>query len=181
MALDDEQETQAESPQIVCNGSERAISSNLLEGMAQLLIIHAMEFDEWLWVDVSCIEQENLAEKGQQIELMRKIFSRAEEVLIWLGPATDPEFVKRVVDLIKNLEPALTKHMNKDDGRLPPMLRPAALGCGTLGKMAGIEQLADKFAAFLVFCGTCRYFHRCWTIQELILATHKRIFGDLMS
>lgn len=39
-----------------------------------------------LWVDAVCIDQENLPERGEQVKIMRKIYSRATHVLIWLGP-----------------------------------------------------------------------------------------------
>jgi hypothetical protein len=42
-----------------------------------------------LWVDAVCIDQENLPERGEQVKIMRKIYSRATHVLIWLGPEDD--------------------------------------------------------------------------------------------
>ncbi|KAB5528990.1 heterokaryon incompatibility protein-domain-containing protein [Coniochaeta sp. 2T2.1] len=38
-----------------------------------------------LWVDQLCIDQDNVAEKGPQIQLMGEIYRRAERVVIWLG------------------------------------------------------------------------------------------------
>jgi hypothetical protein len=43
-----------------------------------------------LWVDAVCIDQgekEDNKEKAQQIELMPRIYSQANSVLVWLGPA----------------------------------------------------------------------------------------------
>lgn len=42
-----------------------------------------------LWADAVCIDQENLPERGEQVKIMRKIYSRATRVLIWLGPEDD--------------------------------------------------------------------------------------------
>ena len=42
-----------------------------------------------LWVDALCIDQENKAERSQQVQLMSKIYSRAQKVIAWLGPAAD--------------------------------------------------------------------------------------------
>jgi hypothetical protein len=38
-----------------------------------------------LWVDALCIDQANLAERAQQVGMMRDIYWHAETVLIWLG------------------------------------------------------------------------------------------------
>jgi hypothetical protein len=42
-----------------------------------------------LWVDAICINQEDLAERPQQVLLMGDIYRRAFEVIIWLGEGTD--------------------------------------------------------------------------------------------
>lgn len=38
-----------------------------------------------LWVDAICINQEDDTEKGHQVDIMRDVYSKATEVLIWLG------------------------------------------------------------------------------------------------
>jgi hypothetical protein len=42
-----------------------------------------------LWVDAVCINQEDLAERTQQVPLMGDIYQRAIKVIIWLGEGTD--------------------------------------------------------------------------------------------
>ncbi|KAK3402242.1 heterokaryon incompatibility protein-domain-containing protein [Sordaria brevicollis] len=42
-----------------------------------------------IWIDQVCIDQSNDQEKSVQVELMRKIYSTAARVVIWLGPAAD--------------------------------------------------------------------------------------------
>jgi hypothetical protein len=39
-----------------------------------------------IWVDALCINQKDLHERSQQVQMMRQIYSRAEEVLAWVGP-----------------------------------------------------------------------------------------------
>ncbi|PVH77386.1 HET-domain-containing protein, partial [Cadophora sp. DSE1049] len=41
--------------------------------------------EKLLWIDSVCINQNDEAEKGEQIQLMRTIFSEAVGVLAWLG------------------------------------------------------------------------------------------------
>ncbi|KAH9212055.1 heterokaryon incompatibility protein-domain-containing protein [Leptodontidium sp. 2 PMI_412] len=42
-----------------------------------------------LWIDQICINQLDFQEKSKQIPLMSQIYSQAEKVLIWLGPASN--------------------------------------------------------------------------------------------
>lgn len=45
-----------------------------------------------IWIDAMCINQSDMEERSQQVALMRSIYSRAENVHIWLGegePAVD--------------------------------------------------------------------------------------------
>lgn len=44
---------------------------------------------ETLWVDALCINQEDLVERGLQVMGMGIIFSKAEEVVAWLGVEAD--------------------------------------------------------------------------------------------
>jgi len=54
-----------------------------------------------LWVDAICINQESIEEKNHQVPLMAEIFSKADQVLIWLGDAEDD--VDMLLEWIKTL------------------------------------------------------------------------------
>jgi hypothetical protein len=45
--------------------------------------------DRILWIDVICINQDNLQKRGHQVRQMNKIYEEAEQVIIWLGLATE--------------------------------------------------------------------------------------------
>jgi ankyrin repeat protein len=45
--------------------------------------------DTWYWIDQICIDQETVQERNHQVNLMSKIYARADEVLIWLGSEAD--------------------------------------------------------------------------------------------
>jgi hypothetical protein len=53
------------------------------------------------WIDAICMNQEDTEEKTAQIQLMTKIYSRAQTVLMWLGE--DDEFTEKGFDLIREL------------------------------------------------------------------------------
>jgi hypothetical protein len=42
-----------------------------------------------LWVDAICVNQQDLKERGQQVERMGDIYTLATRVVAWLGPAAD--------------------------------------------------------------------------------------------
>jgi hypothetical protein len=39
----------------------------------------------YLWIDSLCIDQENIEERGEQVQMMAEIYARARNVRIWLG------------------------------------------------------------------------------------------------
>jgi FAD/FMN-containing dehydrogenase len=59
------------------------------------------EKDRVLWIDALCIDQNNNEERGEQVQQMGSIYSKAERVIIWLD---------YVMYHIKQLEKEYTKH-----------------------------------------------------------------------
>lgn len=70
---------------ILVNGVETEVTLNL---EAALRHIRKPEYDVILWVDALCINQNDVAEKNHQVEMMREIFAGAELVIAWLGSAS---------------------------------------------------------------------------------------------
>jgi hypothetical protein len=56
---------------------------------AALSHLRNFSLERIIWVDAICIEQKNTEEKEQQIQIMAKIYSQANRVLVWLGEAAD--------------------------------------------------------------------------------------------
>lgn len=42
----------------------------------------------WLWIDALSIDQNNMQERNHQVKSMSRIFGGADEVVVWLGPAS---------------------------------------------------------------------------------------------
>lgn len=55
--------------------------------------------DRMFWIDALCINQQDIEERIQQIQIMGKIHSSADQVLIWLGP--ERKNYKYAIDMIK--------------------------------------------------------------------------------
>jgi len=81
---------------ISVNGSECKVGENL---HALLLHLRDRFIERVIWVDVICINQEDIAEKGYQVQSMAKIYAKASRVLVWLGIATDTS--KQALDRIR--------------------------------------------------------------------------------
>lgn len=47
-----------------------------------------MSRDSWLWIDALSIDQNNMQERSHQVKSMSRIFGGADEVVVWLGPAS---------------------------------------------------------------------------------------------
>jgi hypothetical protein len=56
---------------------------------AALSHLRNFSLERIIWVDAICIDQKNPEEKEQQIQIMAKIYSQANRVLVWLGEAAD--------------------------------------------------------------------------------------------
>jgi hypothetical protein len=53
-----------------------------------------------LWADAICINQEDIAERNHQVQLMRDIYRSAELVVAWLGEEKDESDL--AIDMIEN-------------------------------------------------------------------------------
>lgn len=54
-----------------------------------------------LWIDAICVDQQNLAERSQQVLRMCDMYWMAERVVIWLGP--EYKSSKFAIEMLKNL------------------------------------------------------------------------------
>ncbi|KAK0619562.1 heterokaryon incompatibility protein-domain-containing protein [Immersiella caudata] len=73
-----------------CNGVELSISWNLHGALRRLR--HASR-PVHVWVDAICINQKDDNERTHQVQMMRDIYERSEEVSIWLGAAQENDMM----------------------------------------------------------------------------------------
>ncbi|KAJ3493563.1 hypothetical protein NLG97_g4653 [Lecanicillium saksenae] len=110
-----------------------------------------------LWIDGICINQDDAAEKAEQVAMMGKIYSQAEKVVIWLGPAMNGS------DLAIAHLPGLLKWAAslRSSFRVPgqPLQLP--------------EDVPVEAVAAFGHLYTRAWFNRAWTVQEVFLAKTK--------
>jgi hypothetical protein len=70
---------------ITINGQLHSVRDNLL---ALLAVAQQNSMSSRLWIDAICIDQINNAERTHQVQQMGHIFSRAIELIAWLGTDT---------------------------------------------------------------------------------------------
>ena len=56
-----------------------------------------------MWIDALCINQNDLDERGRQVKRMAEIFTLAERVVVWLGPAEANPSSQRALRILEML------------------------------------------------------------------------------
>ncbi|KAF2685591.1 HET-domain-containing protein [Lentithecium fluviatile CBS 122367] len=124
-----------------------------------------------LWVDAICIDQSSIDERSVQVRNMGEIYTIAECVLVWLGPADGPEIeIFKFLSLFESLMSLdkqaqdvygtqLYHHMR---GSLPPPSHSTPVSPFTLIT----ESKNDMFETL----DLNPWFWRTWTLQEIALA-----------
>ncbi|KAL6861934.1 HET domain-containing protein [Trichoderma novae-zelandiae] len=62
------------------------ITANLYEVLMRL---RDRMIERIVWIDAVCIDQTNMEERGEQIQYMAEIYSKANRVIVWLGEAAN--------------------------------------------------------------------------------------------
>lgn len=106
-------------------------------------------YSKFLWVDAMCINQNNIPEKSIQIPLMAEIYSRAENVCVWLGEPTDnsDQAIQFVHDVLQH----------EDFDKL--------LTRSTSPQWEAFYELLKR-----------RWFRRRWIVQEIALARSATLY-----
>jgi ankyrin repeat protein len=84
---------------VTVNGKCLDVTENLHSALQH---IRSEDTDRVLWVDAICIDQGNERERGHQVQQMCKIYSQAEEVIVWLGQETEETNI--LMDSLQRLE-----------------------------------------------------------------------------
>lgn len=105
-----------------------------------------------IWIDQICIDQNSTMEKNHQVGLMSQIYTKAEAVIVWLGPG---------------LEQCLEWPQTEGYDEWCTTVEHDAQVCAdnkeefSVGTPAALEQILDA-----------SYWTRLWVQQEVLLARH---------
>jgi hypothetical protein len=104
-----------------------------------------------LWIDAVCINQADESEKAVQVQSMGRIYSRASEVLVWLGEATDKDQIEGVCESLQEIARG-----GNDKLSTSKTWRPTS------------SQELDSLSSFL----NRSWFSRRWVLQEVAMNTN---------
>ncbi|KAK4221646.1 heterokaryon incompatibility protein 6,OR allele [Podospora fimiseda] len=99
-----------------------------------------------IWADQCCINQEDLAERSQQVQFMDRIYRDASHVLVWLGMDTDNQ-AESCFELVKKLDCLLGGGRAEDSDELETYIRE---------NHKDLHALTDH-----------AWFRRGWIVQEI--------------
>ncbi|KAK0619060.1 heterokaryon incompatibility protein-domain-containing protein [Immersiella caudata] len=99
-----------------------------------------------IWIDALCIDQQNGAERTEQVHRMTDIYSNADTVAIWLGPEADDS----------DLATDILKRVASDDD-------PQAL-------LSFLTKLSRRTLGTVVALFEREYWRRLWVVQEVFHA-----------
>ncbi|KAI1125016.1 heterokaryon incompatibility protein-domain-containing protein [Nemania abortiva] len=119
--------------------------------------VRKREGDILVWVDALCIDQQNRAERGQQVQLMTEIYAKATRVAIWLGPSENDSQLAE--ELLQDI--VITENNPKEITSL--LLSPT--------RQRAVEAVARLFQR--------DYWQRLWVVQEVFNAKAIKVYcGD---
>ena len=132
---------------IICDGFRFPVTKNLLSALQNLRDPRA---NLLIWIDQICINQEDDLERGHQVSIMKKIFNRAKEVIVWLGE--EDAQTRKLCEYAKKMERGRSSPKNPQKTYLKRLLNPRQL-------QDAIQNLLER-----------PWFQRVWVIPEVALA-----------
>lgn len=133
-----------------------AVTQNLAQALPYLQL---KGMSRTLWVDAICINQQDLAERSQQVKLMADIYGQAEQVIAWLGPeAADSALA---IKTLKHL--GLQVEVDLMTGTVAPVPGADNVWADRMGKFPFDEPI---WLALEVFFRRA-WFERLWIWQEV--------------
>ncbi|KAF6812498.1 heterokaryon incompatibility protein [Colletotrichum plurivorum] len=165
--------------EVHCSGNSVSITQSLFDALRHFRLPDA---ELTIWADAICINQADMEERGEQVQLMREIYSRAEGVVVWLGPDAEGR-AARAVPLMGAIYDACQGHALSKGVELLSMAHftPAT---ESQDGLAGVS-ISDIAAAGLIpdeaswdalrWLLSRPWFTRVWCVQEIVLARSSRV------
>jgi hypothetical protein len=165
-------EASPDDPELEVNSQPYKVTRSLHSAISYLA---SSENVPDLWIDQISINQEDDAEKVQQVQLMSSIFSQARVVIGWLGLSvrSDPlafDFF-RILGSFTNDSVSISEHLEGIDRELP-----YAQAIRNLADAGLLEDMEHPFhpnsvvgRAAATLCQR-QWFRRLWVVQEAALA-----------
>lgn len=149
---------------ITVNGRILYITENLYNALVNLQLESTARI---IWIDAVCIDQQNLKERGHQVQQMGQIYSRADRVIFWLS--TGGFEIDALMDCLTQLQKASIQHASNNWTRTDARWRDLWTAAKYLLRFrypslehdltVGLKMLLDR-----------DWFKRVWILQEVAKA-----------
>ena len=138
---------------INCEKGTLSIPKNLYDALLRLRKPHSRVR---IWADALCIDQNDLSERRQQVQLMRRIYQQAEKCLVWLGAHTELDAL--AFKLLNTIQDYLRTQPSDQNAKV---LIPGSI-------LAKYSTTPGEWDA-LMHLFSRPWFERVWTLQEITL------------
>jgi hypothetical protein len=116
-----------------------------------------------LWIDAICINQDDSAERSNEVLKMSSIYNNASQVIVWLGPSSHNSAL--ALQTLERIGNSVTHSPERKTMREKPGSWPANLKHDT----EALTSHADCWFAIKDLL-TREWFSRLWVFQEIVLA-----------
>lgn len=165
---------------ISCNGKQLAVTVNLYDALLALRRLPAKGTYEkiggrprtnYIWIDAICINQNDIAERNAQVQIMDQIYSKAQMTIVWLG--RDDVFTRQAARVFQGL--------GKISLDKAPVMKLATQVMGSRNYEAfGLPKFDDgDWLAVYAFLHRT-WFRRSWILQEVALAQRTVVLCGLL-
>jgi Heterokaryon incompatibility protein (HET) len=122
-----------------------------------------------LWIDAICINQDDSAERSAEVLEMGSIYSRARQVIVWLGPSSANS--RLAIETLSRLAEGIIDHKENRSVELKADSWTAFLHSNS-------EALTSNASSWFAIRDLLRrkWFSRLWVFQEITLATKAIVF-----
>lgn len=154
----------SEGPERSDTKAKMYVTANLLAALQHL---QPLRGSRELWIDAICINQEDQAERSQQLHLIPDIFRMAKQVVAWIGEgrqSTDIAF-EFMTQIAEN-----ARAVSVDSDVQPYMyIKPQWLKGANAELLSNADDLPGWRAALDIYTEKRTYWHRLWVVEELTL------------
>ncbi|KAF6826975.1 hypothetical protein CPLU01_09349 [Colletotrichum plurivorum] len=148
------------------NGAALAVLDTLRPFVQALRSRDNLLDGSWWWIDSICIDQANRHERAQQVQLMRHMYLRADQVIVWLGEASSNSNL--AMDFINLLDGTMRQQQHKDEARHQSQSRNQDHSAEDVRSRLQTGQYRPHWGALVHFLSR-RWWQRIWTIQEFVM------------
>jgi hypothetical protein len=146
---------------VLINGEELSVRSNLAAAMRQLEESPRIKQGFKLWIDMICINQENIPERETQVRKMKDIYASAWHVVIWLGVEADGSDLA-----MSTLRYLSRRHRQAPSSKHPDIISPPGWRVATSVRYTAFKRDVHVHLYRLL---TRDYWYRLWILQEIAL------------